>query len=151
MQVILLEKIQNLGDLGETVKVKPGYGRNFLVPTGKAVPATAANVAEFEARRAELEKVQAGALAEAQSRMQAIASIEAVTIERKAGDEGKLFGSVGTPDIAEAVSALAGVEVTRDEVRLPSGALRVVGEYEIDIHLHADVNTSVRVVIAAEA
>ena len=148
MQVILLEKIRRLGNLGDTVDVRSGYGRNFLIPQGKAVSATAANKAHFEARRAELEKKQAEVLAAAQARAAKLADLT-VSIAAKAGDEGKLFGSVGTRDIAEAVSK-AGVEVEKSEVRLPNGALRMMGEYEIELGLHTEVSATVKVVIVAE-
>ncbi|MDX1698430.1 MAG: 50S ribosomal protein L9 [Thiohalobacterales bacterium] len=148
MEVILLEKIENLGNLGDRVNVKPGFGRNYLLPQGKAAPATAANIAEFEARRADLEKSAAEALALAESRRDSLADM-VVTINAKAGEEGKLFGSVGTSDIADAINA-AGVEVERNEVRLPEGAFRQTGEYDIDLHLHTDVNVTVKLVIEAE-
>ena len=124
MEVILLENIGKLGKLGDTVHVRPGFGRNYLIPQGKAVPATAANTAAFEARRAELEATAAKALAEAQQRADALAALGRVTITANAGTEGKLFGSIGTRDIAEALTA-AGCEVDKAEVRLPEGALRV--------------------------
>lgn len=148
MEIILLEKVQNLGDLGDKVNVKPGFGRNFLIPTGKAVPATENNVAEFEARRAELEKAAAEKLATAQARADKLADLS-VTITRKASDEGKLFGSVSNIDVAEAVSA-AGVEVSKAEVRMPEGAIREIGEFDIDIHLHTDIDSTVKVVVAAD-
>jgi len=148
MEIILLEKVENLGNLGDKVSVKPGFGRNFLIPGGKAKPATAANIAEFEARRAELEKVAAESLAAAQARKESMADM-AVTILSKAGDEGKLFGSVGNTDIAEAITA-AGVAVEKKEVRLPEGPIRETGEYEVDIHLHSDVDATIKVTIAAE-
>ena len=148
MQVILLEKIRRLGELGDTVKVKSGYGRNFLIPQGKAVSATEANKKFFEQRRAELEKKQAEILAAAQARAEKLAGL-AVTIASKAGDEGKLFGSVGTRDIAEAVSK-AGVAIEKSEVRLPNGALRMVGEYDISIALHSEVTGTVKIAIVAE-
>jgi large subunit ribosomal protein L9 len=148
MEVILLEKIENLGNLGDRVNVKPGFGRNYLLPQGKAAPATAENIAEFEARRAELEKAAAEALALAESRRDSLADM-VVTISAKAGEEGKLFGSVGTSDIADAIIA-AGVEVERNEIRLPEGAFRQTGEYDIDLHLHTDVNVTVKLVIEAE-
>ncbi len=149
MDVILLEKIGKLGDLGDRVTVKPGYGRNYLIPQGKAVPATEANVAEFETRRAELEANAAEAVAAAEVRAGQIQELGTVTIEANAGDEGKLFGSVGTRDIADAVTA-AGVELTKSEVRLPEGALREVGEYEVTVHLHTDVDTTVQISVVAE-
>ncbi|MDG9669577.1 50S ribosomal protein L9 [Hahella sp. CR1] len=148
MEVILLEKVANLGNLGDKVKVRAGYGRNFLVPYGKAVPATKANVEQFEARRAELEKAAAEKLSEAQTRAEAINGKE-VTIVAKSGDEGKLFGSVGTKDIADAVTAL-GVEVEKSEVRLPEGALRNTGEYEVDVQMHTDVTATVKVIVVGE-
>ena len=148
MEVILLEKIGKLGSLGDKVKVKAGYGRNYLIPTGKAVPATASNVAKFEERRAELEKAAAEALAAAQARAEALNGLS-VTIASKAGDEGKLFGSIGTRDIAEALTA-AGQEVCKSEVRLPEGALRHIGEFEVAVQLHSEVMTSVTVVVVGE-
>ena len=148
MQVILLEKVGKLGGLGDQVTVKSGYGRNFLVPYGKAVPATATNVAEFEARRAELEKAAAEKRADAESRGEKLAEL-AVTIEANAGDEGKLFGSIGTRDIAEAITA-AGVEVAKSEVRLPEGVLREVGEYQVDVQLHPEVMVAVNVNVVPE-
>jgi large subunit ribosomal protein L9 len=148
MQVILLENIRNLGGLGDSVSVANGYGRNFLLPNGKAVPATQDNVEKFEARRAELEKKAADILAAAQARAAQIAALS-VTIEAHSGDEGKLFGSVGTKDIAEAMTT-AGVAVEKHEVRLPNGALRNTGEFEVDVHLHADVNAVLKLTIVAE-
>ena len=148
MEVILLEKIENLGSLGDRVKVKPGYGRNYLLPQGKAAPATPENIAEFEARRAELEKTAAEALAAAETRRDTLADM-VITIAAKAGEEGKLFGSVGTSDIADAIKA-AGVDVERNEIRLPSGALRQTGEYDVDLHLHTDVNVIVKLKIEEE-
>ena len=148
MQVILLEKIRRLGELGDTVKVKSGYGRNFLIPQGKAVSATEANKKFFEQRRADLEKKQAEILAAAQARAEKLAGLT-VTIASKAGDEGKLFGSVGTRDIADAVSK-AGVAIEKSEVRLPNGALRMVGEYDIAIALHSEVTGTVKIAIVAE-
>ena len=150
MDIILLDKIANLGDLGEQVSVKAGYARNFLFPNGKAVPATKDNVAKFEARRAELEAKIAAALAAAEARAAQVAELGTVTLQSPAGDEGKLFGSVGTRDIAEAITA-AGVAVTKAEVKLPTGTLRELGEYDIDLQLHSDVTTTIKVVIEAEA
>ena len=149
MDIILLENIGNLGALGDQVTVKAGYGRNFLVPQGKAVPATAENVAKFEARRAELEAAAAAALAAAQKRGEAITGLERVQIAATAGEEGKLFGSVGTRDIAEAITA-AGVEVDKAEVRLPDGVIREVGEYEIMVQLHAEVTANIAIAVVAE-
>lgn len=150
MEVILLERIRNLGVLGEKVKVKPGYGRNYLVPHGKAVYATTANIEKFEARRAELEKAEAEHLQAAQARQAKLEALGVITISSKAGEEGKLFGSVGTRDIAEAVTT-AGVELCKSEVHLPAGALRQVGEYEIEIELHSDVRSMVKINIVPEA
>ncbi len=148
MNVILLEKVNNLGDLGDQVNVKAGYGRNFLIPQGKAVSATADNVAKFEARRAELEKTAAEKLTAAEARKTALSELT-VTIAQKAGEEGKLFGSVGTTDIANAITE-AGVEVSKSEIRLPEGALRHVGEFEIDVEFHTDVIATVAVEIVPE-
>ena len=148
MEVILLEKVENLGSLGDRVHVKPGYGRNFLIPSGKATPATEEHIKAFEARRAELEKTAADALSEAEARRDKLGDMT-ITIKAKAGDEGKLFGSIGTADIAAAIVA-DGVEVERSEVRLPEGAFRQLGEYRVQIHLHTDVNTELTLVIEAE-
>jgi large subunit ribosomal protein L9 len=148
MDVILLNKVENLGNLGDKVKVRAGYARNYLIPTGKAKFATPANIAEFEARRAELEAAAAGALAKAQARAGALDGMS-VTITAKSGGEGKLFGSVGTADIADAVTA-AGVELERREVRLPDGPIRQAGEFEVQVHLHSDVNATLKVVIVGE-
>jgi large subunit ribosomal protein L9 len=149
MEVILLEKIQKLGDLGQQVQVKPGYGRNYLIPKGKAVPATPDNVAKFEARREELEKAQVNALDKAKIRAEKLQEIS-VSISKKAGAEGKLFGSVGTVDISSAVTA-AGAELNKHEVILAEGPLRIVGEYEVALHLHADVDIQIKVNVVAEA
>ena len=150
MNIILLDKVSNLGGLGDQVSVKAGYARNFLLPHGKAVVATPANVEVFEARRTELEAKLSDTLSQASVRAEKLAALEGVTIAAKAGDEGKLFGSIGTRDIAEAVSA-AGVELTKAEVRLPHGTLRETGEYDIAVQLHADVSTVVKLAIIAEA
>lgn len=149
MQVILLEKVNKLGGLGEEVTVKNGYGRNFLVPQGKAVPATAANREAFQERRAELEAAAAERLAAAQAVATKLEGVERITIASKAGDEGKLFGSIGARDLAEAATA-AGVELSKSEIRLPEGPLRNVGEFEIAVHLHAEVESVLRVAIVAE-
>jgi len=146
MQVILLETIKNLGDLGAVVDVRSGYGRNFLIPQGKALPATKDNLAEVEQRRAELEKHAAEQLAAAQERGEKL-NEASVTVTSKAGDEGKLFGSVGTRDIAEAITAATGVEVEKSEVKLPHGALRNTGEYDIDVVLHADVTVTIKLAV----
>lgn len=148
MEVILLEKIQSLGKLGDKVKVKAGYGRNFLIPSGKAVSATVANIEKFEARRAELEKHETELLQKAQVRAEQLNQVS-VTIARKAGSEGKLFGSVGTVDITESVMA-TGVELAKHEIRLPEGPFRTIGEFTVDIHLHADVDSAIRINIIAE-
>ena len=149
MEIILLEKIANLGALGDRVKVKPGYARNFLIPKGKATDATAANLARFEVRRAELERVAAEALAKAKARAEQLAEL-IVTLSVKTGSEGRLFGSVSAADIADAVSA-AGIELQKQEVRLPTGPIRQIGEYDVDLHLHGEVKTQIRVNIIAEA
>ncbi len=147
MEVILLEKIANLGNLGDKVNVKSGFGRNFLLPQGKAVVANAANLEAFEARRAELEKAAADKLASAQARANELAEL-VVTITANAGDEGKLFGSIGTRDIADALTA-AGIAVEKSEIRLPEGALRNIGEYDVAVHLHSDVDAAIKVVVVA--
>lgn len=149
MDVILLERIRNLGALGDRVNVKSGYGRNYLIPQGKAVFATEANIVKFEARRSELEKIAAEHVKEAQTKKQAIEALKVVTINAKAGEEGKLFGSIGTRDIADAITA-AGVEVLKSEIDLPMGVLRMVGEYEITIELHSDVAASIKLNIVSE-
>ena len=149
MQVILLDKIGNLGGLGDQVNVKAGFARNFLIPQGKAVMATKANVEMFEARRAELEAKVAEQLTAAEARAEKVNALEAVVIASKAGDEGKLFGSIGTRDIADAITA-AGVEVVKSEVRLPEGALRTTGEFEISVQLHSDVFATVNLNVVAE-
>lgn len=148
MEVILLDKVGKLGAIGDKVTVKSGYGRNYLLPQGKAVAATAKNIADFEARRAELEAAAAGKIAEATARAEKLAALE-VTIAANAGDEGRLFGSIGTRDIADAITA-AGVAVNKSEVRLPQGVLREIGQYEIDIQLHAEVIQVVKLAVVAE-
>ena len=148
MEVILLEKVVNLGNLGDKVNVKSGYARNFLVPQKRAVMATKEKIAEFESRRAELERVAAEKLTAAQKRADALSKVE-VVIAHKAGEEGKLFGSVGTQDIADAITA-AGAAVDKSEVRLPEGIIRHIGEYGIDVNLHADVTVTVTVQVVAE-
>ena len=148
MEVILLENVGNLGSLGDKVDVKSGYGRNFLIPQGKAVPATEDNVATFEARRAELEAAAQAALAAAEQRAAAIEALASVSIEATAGEEGKLFGSVGTRDISEAITA-AGVEIDKSEVRLPEGVIRELGEYEVMLQLHGNVAASIAVAVVA--
>lgn len=149
MQIILLEKVGNLGGLGDVVTVKNGYARNFLIPTGKARRANAANLAEFEARRAELEAKQAEILATAQAAQAKIEGQE-FTVEQKAGVDGRLFGSVTNADIAEAITA-AGTEVARSTVRLPNGPLKAVGEYEVEIALHHDAVATVKIIVAGLA
>ena len=149
MEIILLEKINNLGSLGDRIKVKPGYARNFLIPKGKATTATAANIARFEARRAELERIAAEHLSRAKARAEQLAEL-IVTLSVKTGSEGRLFGSVGAADIANAVSA-AGIELQKSEVRLSGGVIRQIGEYDVDLHLHAEVKSQIRVNVIAEA
>lgn len=148
MQVILLEKVGRLGNLGDQVNVKSGYGRNFLIPFGKAVAATKNNVAEFEQRRAELEAAAAERRAAAEARAAKLADL-VVTIAANAGDEGKLFGSIGTRDIADAISA-AGVAVEKSEVRLPNGVIREIGEFDVHVQLHSDVMQSIKLQVVAE-
>jgi len=148
MDVILLTKVANLGDIGDRVKVKSGYGRNFLLPEGKATLATPANVAKFEARRSELEKIAKDQLSAAQGRATALEGFT-LRIAAKAGSEGKLFGSVGTTDIAEACTA-QGHKVARSEVRLPNGPIRTVGDHQVVLHLHTDIDVQLPVTISAE-
>jgi large subunit ribosomal protein L9 len=148
MEVILLQKVANLGNIGDRVKVKSGFGRNYLLPEGKATLATAANVEKFEQLRAELERLAGEQLHTASERATALNNFR-LTITAKAGTEGRLFGSIGTSDIAEAATR-AGIPIARSEVRLPNGPLRALGEHEVHIHLHADVDAPVTVVIAPE-
>ncbi len=148
MEVILLEKIGKLGGLGDKVNVKAGFGRNYLIPQGKAVSATEANMARFEERRAELEKDAADKLASATARAEALEGL-AITIAANAGDEGKLFGSIGGKDIADAITA-AGTEVEKSEVRLPNGVIRTTGQFEVDVQLHAEVTATVTLTVEAE-
>ena len=148
MEVILLQKVENLGNLGDKVKVRAGFGRNYLIPQGKAKPATAKNLEEFEKRRAELEKLATEHLTLAQQRKAELEG-KVITIRSKAGQEGKLFGSVGTVDIAEAVTA-AGVKLERKEVRMPQGPIRTAGEHKVEVHLHSDVNVEITVNVIAE-
>lgn len=150
MNVILLDKVANLGSLGDNVVVKSGYARNFLFPQGKAVPATKSNLEMFEARRAELEAKVAEELAAAEARAAKVTELAEVTIASKAGDEGKLFGSIGTRDIADAITE-AGVEVVKAEVKMPEGAIREIGEFDLAIQLHAEVTASIKVNVIAEA
>ncbi|WP_331345189.1 50S ribosomal protein L9 [Cellvibrio sp. UBA7661] len=148
MEVILLDKVGKLGAIGDKVIVKSGYGRNYLLPQGKAVAATAKNIADFEARRADLEAAAAAKIADATARAEKLAQL-AVTIAANAGDEGRLFGSIGTRDIADAITA-AGVAVSKSEVRLPQGVLREIGQYEIDVQLHAEVIQAVKLAVVPE-
>ena len=143
MDIILLEKVGGLGNLGDKVRVKGGFGRNFLIPYGKAVSATTDNVARFEAKRAELEKGATERLAAAQARAEKLSGLK-VTIAANAGDEGKLFGSIGTRDVADAITA-TGNEVGKSEVRMPNGVIRAIGDYQIDVQLHSDVTATVTV------
>lgn len=149
MEVILLEKVANLGNLGDKVTIKAGFGRNYLVPQGKAVAATEEKIKEFEARRAELEKAAAEKLAAANKRAAALDKLT-IVITHKAGDEGKLFGSVGTQNIADAITE-AGAKVEKHEVRMPDGVIRQIGTYDIDVNLHTDVVKTMSIEIAAEA
>jgi large subunit ribosomal protein L9 len=148
MDLILLQKVKNLGNLGDKVRVKPGYGRNFLVPQGKAAPATATNLAEFEKRRAEYEAKANQQLSGAEARHAQLEGAS-VTLKANASPEGKLFGSVGPRDIAEAFTA-AGTTIEKSEVVMPDGPIRHIGEFEVQIHLHADVHTTVKVIVAPE-
>lgn len=148
MEVILLEKVENLGNLGDQVSVRAGYGRNFLIPKGKATEASEQNMKRFEARRAELEKAQAETLAGAQARAAKV-NEAVVTIAANAGNEGRLFGSVNVAEIAAAVSD-AVVEIKKQEVLLPNGPIRQVGEYDIKVRLHADIEAQIRVNVVAE-
>ena len=148
MEVILLEKIENLGNIGSRVKVKPGYGRNYLLPQGKATLATPENIARFESMRADLERKASDSLTAAQARAQQLVGVR-LNLSAKAGSEGKLFGSIGTIDIAEACTR-AGVEVDRSEVRLPDGPIRVLGEHHVELHLHSDVNVPLTVIVLPE-
>jgi len=148
MEVILLQKVANLGGIGERVKVKPGFARNFLLPQGKATMATAENVKKFEARRAEFERVAQEELWKAQKRAEALKDFR-LTVTAKAGTEGKLFGSIGTADIAEAATR-AGHPIERAEVRLPQGPIRVAGEHHVTLHLHTDINLELPVTVVPE-
>ncbi|MDG6882076.1 50S ribosomal protein L9 [Phocoenobacter uteri] len=149
MQVILLDKVAHLGSVGDQVNVKSGFARNYLIPQGKAVMATKANIEHFEARRAELEAKAAAVLAEAQARADKIGALEVVTIASNAGEDGRLFGSIGARDIADAVSK-AGVELAKSEVRLGEGPLRTLGEFTVKVQLHAEVASQVTIVVVAE-
>ena len=148
MNVILLEKLGRLGGIGDQVRVKAGFGRNFLIPFGKAVPATEANIAQFEARRDELERLAAEKKQSAEQRAARLALLT-VTIPANAGDEGKLFGSIGTRDIAEAITK-AGEAVSKSEVRMPAGVIRELGEYTLDIQLHSEVMQPVKIAVIPE-
>lgn len=148
MEIILLKKVENLGALGSVVSVRPGYARNFLIPQGKAKMATKANLEEFEARRVELEAEAADALTAAEARKAQLADM-VLTIKANAGNEGKLFGSVSNIEIAEAINA-AGVQVERREIRMPDGAIRHLGEFEVGLHLHTEVDATIKVIVEAE-
>ena len=150
MQLILLQKVVNLGNLGDKVDVKPGYGRNFLVPQGKAVPATAANLAEFEAKRAEYEAKAQQSLEAATARQGKLADAS-VTVSANASPEGKLYGSVGPREIAEALTKQLGVEINKSEVVMGEGPIRNIGESEVIVHLHADVESTVKVTVVPDA
>jgi large subunit ribosomal protein L9 len=149
MEVILLEKLGKLGDIGDVANVKAGYGRNYLIPQGKAVFATKENLTEFETRRAELEAAAATKMAEAQTRADKLAEITSVTITATAGDEGKLFGSVGTREIEQAINE-AGGDISKSEINLPEGAIRNVGEFSVELQLHTDITQSVKIIVEAE-
>jgi large subunit ribosomal protein L9 len=149
MNVILLEAVENLGSIGDLVKVKPGYGRNYLLPQGKAALATPENIKAIEARRAELEKVAAEELAKAQERAKAFENLE-IVVQANAGSEGKLFGSVGPIDIVEALAAVQ-VEAERSEIRMPEGPIQELGDFPIGVHLHSEVNAEILVRVVGEA
>jgi large subunit ribosomal protein L9 len=149
MEVILLESVQKLGELGDKVTVKSGYGRNFLIPQKKAVPATAENLQQFEERRADLEAVAGDKLSIAKNRAKKVDELS-ITITTKAGEEGKLFGSITVRDVAEACEA-AGVKLEKSEVRLPEGPIRELGEFEVNIHLHPEVDALLKLAVVAEA
>ena len=148
MELILLEKVLNLGDLGDKVTVKPGYGRNYLVPSGKAMRATAANIAEFEARREELEKLALQKLSSAEERVSALEGFE-VTMTANASEEGKLYGSIGPREIANAVTA-KGINLEKSEVIMGEGPIRFTGDHDVLVHLHADVEAQIKVTVNAE-
>jgi large subunit ribosomal protein L9 len=148
MELILLEKVQNLGDLGDKVKVKPGYGRNYLIPSGKAAPATARNLADFEARRAELEKLAWQKLSSAEERKAALEGFE-ITLSANAGEEGKLYGSIGPREIADAVTE-RGIQLEKAEVVMGEGPIRYTGEHMVLVHLHADVEIEIKVTVNPE-
>ena len=148
MEVILLEKVQKLGNLGDKVKVKPGYGRNYLVPSGKAIPANEKNLAEFEARRAELEKLALQRLSTAEERCAALEGFE-VVLSANASDEGKLYGSIGPREIADAVTG-KGITLEKSEVIMGEGPIRYTGEHQVLVQLHADVETEIKVIVNAE-
>lgn len=148
MEVILLEKVSNLGDLGDKVSVKPGYGRNFLIPQNKAVPASAENLKVFEAKKADLKIAAVDKLKAAQTRAESINNLK-ISLTAQAGEEGKLFGSIGVRDITEAVVS-QGVELEKSEVRMPDGPLRELGEFEVHIHLHTEVSASLKIEVTAE-
>lgn len=149
MNVILLEKISRLGGLGDQVGVKPGFARNYLFPKGKAIPATKENIAKFDARRAELEKIAAQTLQAAQARADVLREA-VVKITSRASDEGKLYGSIGTKELADAIAHM-GVVVHKSEIRLPNGPLRLIGEHDIHVQLHADINVTLKINVVAEA
>ena len=149
MKVILMQNIRNVGKIGEVVNVKPGFGRNFLIPQKKAVSATPANLAKFEAQRADIERAAKEAFDAASARATQLQG-KVITILAKTGDEGRLFGSIGTGDIAKAITDECGIEVARREVMMPNGAIRQTGEYLIDVQLHSEVNVIVKVIVAAD-
>ena len=148
MDIILLDKIENLGNLGDMVAVRAGYARNYLVPQGKAKFATLKNIAEFEAMRTELEQASKDAFTAAQARKELLQEL-VITVTANAGQEGKLFGSVGAAEISDAISS-TGILLERREVRLPDGPLRMIGEYDVALHLHSDIDASIQVIVQAE-
>lgn len=149
MNVILLEKVGKLGNLGDQVNVKAGYGRNFLIPFGKAVSATKENIASFDIRRAELQKAADQKLTDAEARAAKLQDLK-ISIEANAGDEGKLFGSVGTHDIAAAITAASGIDIKKSEVRMPDGVIREIGEFQVNVQLHSDVTQAVTVIVVSQ-
>ena len=149
MQVILKEKVENLGSLGNVVNVKSGYARNYLVPYGKAVQATEANIAAFEQQKAELQKQEATRLSDAKAKADKIAG-QVFTVSVSAGDGGKLFGSVGTKEVADIIATHAGIEVEKRHVRMPEGIIRSLGEYVISVHMHTDVDVEIKLLVVAE-
>ncbi|MFZ9034998.1 MAG: 50S ribosomal protein L9 [Francisellaceae bacterium] len=149
MQIILKQRVENLGVLGDVVNVKSGYARNYLIPYGRAVQATKENVEKFEAQKAELMKIEANRLNDAKAKAELIEG-KTITIAAQAGDGGKLFGSIGSKEIADAIHSDLGIEMEKRHVRMPEGVIRAIGEFEFAIHLHSDVDATIKVVVIAE-